>query len=61
LRIDPVRVDVIAVSGYVPTALTAIMRDARRAAACAVFGYGCLLDLDGATDVAEAARQFGFA
>jgi hypothetical protein len=26
-----------------------------------VFSYGCLLDLDGATDVADAARQFGFA
>jgi hypothetical protein len=25
-----------------------------------VFGYGCLLDLDGAKDVAEASRQFGF-
>jgi hypothetical protein len=61
LRIDPSRVGVIAVSGNVPTALTTIMHDARRAAACAALGYGCLLDLDGATDVAEAARQFGFA
>jgi hypothetical protein len=26
-----------------------------------VFSYGFLLDLDGATDVADAARQFGFA
>jgi dienelactone hydrolase len=61
LRIDPARVGVIAVSGNVPTALATIMRDASRAPACAVFGYGCLLDLDGATDVAGAARQFGFA
>lgn len=61
LRIDPAKVGVMAVSGNVPTALTTIMQDASRTPACAVFGYGCLLDLDGATDVAEAARQFGFA
>jgi hypothetical protein len=61
LRIDPARVGVMAVSGNVPTALTTVMQDASRTPACAVFGYGCLLDLDGATDVADAARQFGFA
>ena len=61
LTIDPARVGVVAVSGNVPTALTTIMQDAKRTPACAVFGYGCLLDLDGATDVADAARQFGFA
>ncbi len=61
LRLDPSRVGLIAVSGNVPTALTSVMRDASRWPACAVFGYGCLLDLDGATDVADAARQFGFA
>lgn len=60
LRIDPARLGVIAVSGNVPTALTTVMQDARQTPACAVFGYGCLLDLDGATDVAETARQFGF-
>jgi hypothetical protein len=61
LRIDPARVGIIAVSGNVPTALTSVMREARRTPVCAVFGYGCLLDLDGATDVADAAGQFGFA
>ena len=61
LRIDPERFAVIAVSGNVPTALTTVMQDAGRAPACAAFGYGCLLDLDGATEVADAARQFGFA
>jgi len=61
LRIDPARVGVVGVSGNIPTALTTIMQDASRVPACAVFGYGCLLDLDGATDVADAARQFGFA
>lgn len=60
MRIEPTRVGVLAVSGNVPTALTTFLRDAKRPPACAVFGYGCLLDLDGRTDVAEAARQFGF-
>ena len=32
-----------------------------RTPACAVFGYGCLLDFNDATHVADAARQFGFA
>ena len=61
LRIDPAKVGVLAMSGNVPTALTTIMQDASRAPACAVFSCGCLLDLDGATDVADAARQFRFA
>jgi hypothetical protein len=61
LRIDPGRIGILAVSGNVPTALATIMTDANRPPACAVFGYGCLLDLDGATEVADAARQFGFA
>jgi acetyl esterase/lipase len=60
LRIDPARIGVVAVSGNVPTALTTLMLDARRTPACAVLGYGCLLDLNGATDVAAAAREFGF-
>jgi hypothetical protein len=61
LRIDPTRVGLVAGSGNVPTALSAVMQDARRTTACAVFSTGCLLDLDGATEVADAARQFGFA
>jgi acetyl esterase/lipase len=61
LRIDPERLAVMGASGNAPTALTTIMKDARRPPACATFLYGCLLDLDGATDVADAARQFGFA
>jgi hypothetical protein len=60
LRIDAARVGVIAASGSVPTALSTIMQDAGRTPACAVFSYGCLLDLDDATHVADAARQFGF-
>jgi hypothetical protein len=61
LRIDAARLGVVAVSGNVPTALMTIMQDATRTPACAVFGYGCLLDLDDTTHVADAARQFGFA
>lgn len=61
LAIDPARVGVVGVSGNVPTALTTIMHDAIRTPACAVLSYGCLLDLEGATGVADAARQFGFA
>ena len=60
LNIDAARIGVMAVSGNVPTALTTIMRDAPHRPACAVFGYGCLLDLEGATDVADTAKQFGF-
>jgi hypothetical protein len=60
LRIDATRLGVMAASGNVPTALTTIMREMSRPPRCAVFGYGCLLDLDGASDVAEASRQFGF-
>ena len=60
LGIDAARVGIMAVSGNVPTALTTILRTTERPPACAVFGYGCLLDLDGATDVADASRRFGF-
>lgn len=61
LQVDASRIGVMAVSGNVPTALTAIMQGTRRPPSCAVFGCGCLLDLDDATDVADAAREFGFA
>ncbi len=61
LGIDPARIGIVAVSGNVPAALSTIMQDARRSPACAVFGYGCLLDLDGATHVSDTAQQFGFA
>jgi hypothetical protein len=60
LGIDPSRLGIMATSGNVPTALTTILRTAERPPACAAFGCGCLLDLDGATDVADASRQFGF-
>lgn len=58
LRIDPARIGVWACSGNVPTALALA---AREPLACAALLYGYLLDLDGATSVAEAAAQFHFA
>jgi hypothetical protein len=42
----------------VPTALTTILRTADPPPACAVFGCGCLLDLDRATD-ADASLSSG--
>jgi hypothetical protein len=60
LAIDASRLGVMAASGNVPTALTTVMRNASRPPCCAVLDCGCLLDLDGATDVADASRQFGF-
>jgi hypothetical protein len=60
LAIDASRLGVTAASGNVPTALTTIMQNASWPPCCAVLGQGCLLDLDGATDVADASRQFGF-
>jgi dienelactone hydrolase len=58
LGIDPARIGVWACSGHVPTALALT---AREPVACAAFLYGYLLDLDGATAVADAAKQFYFA
>jgi len=58
LGIDPGRIGVWACSGNVPTALALV---ARERVACAALLYGYLLDLDGATAVADAAKQFYFA
>ena len=61
LTIDPTRLGVIGASGSGPTALATVMQGVERTPACAALLYGFLLDLDGATDVANAAAQFGFA
>ncbi len=58
LGLDPARIGVWAASGHVPTALAVI---ARERPTCAALLYGYLLDLDGATAVADAAKQFYFA
>jgi hypothetical protein len=60
LAIDDSRIGVLAASGNAPAALTTMLRGSRRPPACAAFCCGCLLDLDGRTEVATAARQFGF-
>lgn len=61
LGIDPERIGVWASSGNVPNALSLLLRDAEVRVACAVLGYGHTLDLDGATHVADAAKQYHFA
>jgi hypothetical protein len=61
LRLDASRIGIVAASGNAPTALATVMHDWSRPPCCAAFSYGCLLDLDGAADVADAARQAGFA
>jgi acetyl esterase/lipase len=58
LGIDPERIGVWASSGHAPTALALF---AHQRLACAALLYGYLLDLDGATAVADAAAQYHFA
>jgi hypothetical protein len=60
LDIDQNRIGVWACSGNVPTALSVLMKDAHDYPKCAVLCYPYMLDLDGSTGVADAARQFGF-
>lgn len=58
LGIDPDRIGVFAASGHGPTGLALF---ANQRLACAALLYPYLIDLDGATAVAEAAAQFHFA
>ena len=67
LGIDPDRVGLWACSGSVPLALAALMADSTTVTSrkgsclrCAALLYGYMLDLDGATGVAEAAALFRF-
>src|SRR3989441_3782323 len=60
LNVDEHRIGVWACSGNVPNALAVLMQEAQDALKCAVLCYGYMLDLDGSTVVAEAARQWGF-
>jgi hypothetical protein len=61
LGIDENRIGLWACSGNVPNALSVLMQVDRGHLKCAVSCYGLMLDLDGATSVADAARQWGFA
>jgi hypothetical protein len=60
LAIDENRIGLWACSGSVPTALSLVMHRGHDYLKCAVLCYGYMLDFDGSTKVADAARQFGF-
>jgi hypothetical protein len=60
LNIDENRIGVWACSGHAPTALSVLMQHRQDYLKCAVLCYGYMLDLDGSSWVADAARQFGF-
>ena len=61
LGIDAHRIGVWACSGNVPNALSVLIQEDRDYLKCAVLCYGLMLDMDGATNVADAARRWGFA
>src|SRR5437899_2426424 len=60
LGIDERRVGLFGVSGSGPLTLSALMRPDLQVR-CAAFGWAYLMDLDGASHVAEAAKQWRFA
>jgi hypothetical protein len=60
LGIDGDRLGLWASSGNVPLALSILMRAGGGYLKCAALCYGYMLDLNGTTGVAEAARKFGF-
>jgi len=60
LGIDENRIGIWACSGNVPNALSVLM-DAQPRVRCAALCYGFMMDFDGATFVAEAARMCRFA
>ena len=57
--VDATRVGLWAVSGHVPVALSALIRQPQRSFRAAVFSNGFTLDLEGSA-VADAARTYGF-
>jgi acetyl esterase/lipase len=60
LRIDENRIGLWSCSGNVPNALSVLMDEPGDYLTCAVLCYGIMLDLEGDTSVAEAARRWGF-
>ena len=60
LGINGERMGLWACSGHVPNALSLLAHPERGYLKCAALCYGFMLDLDGSTAVADAARQFGF-
>jgi hypothetical protein len=57
LGLDAGRIGLLACSGHGPVALSVLMQDP--AVLCAAFLYAFTMDLDGAGDVANAAREYG--
>ena len=60
LGVDGERMGLWACSGHVPNALSLLAHPERGYLKCAALCYGFMLDLDGSTAVADAARMFGF-
>ncbi len=60
LRIDENRIGLWACSGNVPNALSILMQAGQGYLKSAVLCYGLMLDLEGDTSIADAARQWGF-
>jgi hypothetical protein len=58
LDIDENRLGIWACSGNVPLALSALIAHGREFLTCGALLYGYMLDLDGATGVADASRMF---
>jgi len=61
LGIDASRLGIFATSGHVPLALSLLMQAERREVRCAVLCCGYMLDLNGATSVADMQKNFRFA
>ena len=61
LGIDETRLGLWASSGNVPLALSVLMREDQEYLKCAVLCYGIMLDTEGESRVAEAAKTWGFA
>ena len=60
LGIDENRIGLYASSGHVPLALSVLLQEDRDYLKCAVLNCGFMLDVDGSSDVAEAAKTYGF-
>jgi len=61
LGIDASRLGLFATSGHVPLALSLLMQAERREIRCAVLCCGYMLDLNGATSVADMQKKYPFA
>jgi len=60
LGVDSKRIGLFAQSGHAPVALGALRKPHNAGLRCAAFTYGFMLDTDGRTGVADAAKLFGF-